>query len=303
MIEALAIAALRGTAKAENVDVPVFMSFLRKHGIAVLVRGTLAGVSEELASSLADVHRAAVMRAMMQERAISELGGDVPFTVWRGLQLARLLYDDPSERVGADIDLLVAPHDKEAAIAQLIRTGYVAHPQRATESHELHFSGHGVELDLHWDVFRPGRAGTDLAAWALDRGLDSTATALLTLVHTAITEHVTGRLIRAVDINRLLRRSDVDWDTVEHTLELAGLKGAAWLSLKWTERVFDTSYAIAHKLAPGRMRQRYLLEWLEHDPAALYQRAPLAVRSAFSLALQDDLRGAVRAVVGLARSR
>jgi hypothetical protein len=53
-------------------------------------------------------------------------------------------------------------------------------------------------------------------------------------------------------------------------------------------------------LAPGRLRRRYLESWLGKHPARLYVQQPWLVRGAFSLALQDRVRDAGRAVWMLA---
>lgn len=304
-----------------TVESPAFAKLLQAQGIAILARRLLQD-DERLAArlpllmdALADVAREATMRLLLQERAVASFVElvEAPFVVWRGLHLGAFLYDDPSERIGSDVDLLVAESDRERVVRALIGAGYAPEPRRATASHELVLAGHGVYVDLHWHVVRPGRSGFDLAGWVLEhretRGgvpvPSSTASAVVLLVHTALTEHVTGRLIRAMDVARLVQRDDVDWREVVATLDTAGLKTAAWTTLKWTERVLDCEVppALEQALRPSAVRRRYLLRWLAADPARLYGTSPLAVRAGFSLALQDDIAGVGRALVGLARSR
>jgi hypothetical protein len=54
-------------------------------------------------------------------------------------------------------------------------------------------------------------------------------------------------------------------------------------------------------LSPPRLRQRYIDAWLHRDPGRLYAQRPNLVRGAFSLALQDRVSDAARALWKLAR--
>ncbi|MBC7793328.1 MAG: hypothetical protein H7Z43_06450, partial [Clostridia bacterium] len=100
-------------------------------------------------------------------------------------------------------------------------------------------------------------------------------------------------------------RTDVDWSVVVDVIHRSGLKSGAWATLKWTQSLFDSPVdsAMLRELAPSRARQRYLLAWVAAGPASLYERSPLLVRGAFSLALQDHPRDAARAIVGLMRAQ
>jgi hypothetical protein len=123
------------------------------------------------------------------------------------------------------------------------------------------------------------------------------------LVHPAITDYVTGRLISAVDLDLWLRRGQIPWDEVIGILRRIGLRTAAWAMLRWTRALLGTPVAddVMRALAPSALRQKYLESWLRHHPARLYTRRPWLVRGAFSLALQDGVRDAGRAVWMLAR--
>jgi hypothetical protein len=122
-------------------------------------------------------------------------------------------------------------------------------------------------------------------------------------VHPAITDYVTGRLISAVDLDLWLRKRQVRWDEVTHLLGRIGLRAAAWAMLFWTCSLFETPVPseIWRELAPSMLRRRYLEFWLGLDPARLYGRVSWLARGAFSLALQDRVRDASRAVWTLAR--
>ncbi|MBC7793033.1 MAG: nucleotidyltransferase family protein, partial [Clostridia bacterium] len=192
----LAIDVLRGSISADIIaaaEPRALVDFALRQGVAVLMRRELRArldletVAPVLASLLADAHARSLKRVMRQEEAIEGLRDalSVPYLVWRGLHLAKLLYEDPSERVGADIDLLVAPADRKRAIDALRAAGYSSSTNAATASHELSYTGNGVQLDLHWHMTRPQRARINLGAWLLTRGVlcnvtpvpDATATA------------------------------------------------------------------------------------------------------------------------------
>jgi hypothetical protein len=122
-------------------------------------------------------------------------------------------------------------------------------------------------------------------------------------VHPAITDHVTGRLVSAVDLDLWLRKRQVRWDEVTQLLGRIGLRTAAWAMLVWTRSLLGTPVPgeIWRELAPSTLRMRYIEYWLGLDPARLYGRQPWLVRGLFSLALQDRVRDAARAVWTLAR--
>jgi hypothetical protein len=125
------------------------------------------------------------------------------------------------------------------------------------------------------------------------------------LTHPAITEHVTGRLISAIDLDRWLRGRAVDWSSVIAILERIGLRTAAWTMVEWTRTLLGTAVPaeVMAALTPGLARQRYLRRWLAAHPAQIYERHPWLVRGGFSLALQQDPHDVVQALWRLLRKK
>jgi len=159
-------------------------------------------------------------------------------------------------------------------------------------------------------LVRPGRARLELGSWLLARRVrthelwapDDAGMLVIMLVHNALTDHVTHRLIRAVDLDRWARRPQAAWSDAVDVIGRAGLRGAAWATLEWTRTALATPIPpeVSRALAPSRARQRYLRAWLARDPARLYRRHPLLVRAAFSLSLHDAPKDVARALASLA---
>jgi hypothetical protein len=117
-------------------------------------------------------------------------------------------------------------------------------------------------------------------------------------VHLAVTDYVNARLIRAVDLDRWIRRTSPDWEACIAEVRAAGLSSAAWLSLSYAVGLFDSPLpeGVLSELAPSRVKGMYLSAWLKRDPAELYRRFPLVARGAFQLFLGDSVGDALRAL-------
>jgi hypothetical protein len=235
----------------------------------------------------------------------------VEYVVFKGALVRQFLYAKPYLRPSVDVDLLVAPGEARK-IARLFEThGYNLALQAHSDTHEMSLERLGVGLDLHWSLLRPGRMREEIAREIVEGrvrqgslwGPSDTHLTVAMLVHPAITDHVTGRLVSAVDLDLWLRKRQVRWDEVTQLLRRIGLRTAAWAMLVWTHSLFETPVPgeVWRQLAPSTLRRRYLEYWLGLDPARLYGRQPWLVRGLFSLALQDRVRDAARAVWTLAR--
>lgn len=241
--------------------------------------------------------------------ALDELG--IQHVVLKGALVRPLLYPKPSLRPAVDVDLLVARADASRGIRCLQQHGFAVTLADYSDTHEAWLERQGVGIDLHWSLLRPGRMRQDITAEILaDRVRRSelwspsdTHLTVAMLVHPAITDHVTGKLISAVDLDRWLRLGPVPWDAVLEVLDRIGLRTAAWAMLRWTTSLLATPVPdeVMAALAPSLLRQRYIEAWLARHPAQLYGRRPNLVRAGFSLALQDRLSDAARALWRLAR--
>ena len=78
---------------------------------------------------------------------------EVPHVFFKGSDLRYRLYDDPTQRVSADIDLLIDPARRWVAIAELSRIGTqsrsTVQPFLEGQTHAVDLTFQGVNLDLH----------------------------------------------------------------------------------------------------------------------------------------------------------
>jgi hypothetical protein len=249
--------------------------------------------------------------------------------VWiKGAALREQLYAEPFRRPADDIDLLIAPGDRDAAIDALTRAGFRHTPKPANLTHETNLHLGGACLDLHWALMRPARLRTDpVAAFLADRQPIANGWAppdalhpVLLLTHPVFTKYATtpqARLIRAVDLVHLLHgtprdqpslptRSPPDWEAVMAWLERIGLKTAAWITLLWLEAVTGRQPcpdAILAALAPGPLRRRWLALWLERDLPSRLAGHPWLIQLGLTLPAQDGLGDAWRLLRDRARER
>lgn len=274
-------------------------------------------VDDTPSSLLADLNRhrlelvglcLAQSRAVRQLRALFD-GNNITHAVFKGAHIRERIYADPALRPATDLDVLVHPAQRTAAIGRLRDQGFTLCGDSANASHEVTLARDGLYIDLHWDLLRPGRTREPLADRFLATrkdfgshwGPDENATLFLMLVHPVITKYLTtphASLVRVLDLFWWVEKVPVDWDLVLDWLDRAGLRTAAWLSLEWAGRFGELPVpdAFRRQVAPGPGRQRYLRYWIDHNlPTRLLQR-PWAVQLGFTLPVHDRLADAWRVV-------
>lgn len=299
---------LLGELVADQVD-QLFLHGARRRGLLDRVPAALIDrlAARTLQAAAAMVRQDHVLR----EACVLLDQQTIPHVVFKGALARAFLYLEPQLRFSADADLLIPVASAGALMRALEPRGYRCATASHSDTHEMSVVRRGISLDLHWALFRPGRMRHDLADEILALrtrygdlwGPDDVHLTVVMLVHPAITDHVTARLISAVDLDRWLRNRTIPWDAVVAVLDRIGLRTAAWAMLYWTRALLATPVP-AHvwdALAVSPLRQRYLVAWLARHPARLYRRHPWWVRGAFSLALQDEPRDAARAIWRLAR--
>ena len=237
---------------------------------------------------------------------------NIKYVVFKGSHLGEALYEDPLLRPRNDVDILVHEHDRDRSLQVLAAAGFAGRSRRSTASHQVSVWWQGGEIDLHWSVHRPGRVRFPLEEWVLSGRQpingrwvpDGDATTVLLLANPALADYVTGRAIRAVDLDRWMARFPPRWDIVVDVLSQAGLRTAAWATLLWTHQLLGSEVPadVSHELRPGFVRRTYLAGRVRADPRALYDRHPLLARAGFSGLLADNTRDALRASIYLARS-
>lgn len=120
------------------------------------VHHTTVTLPPDIASRLAAAHRQAAARIMLfeceQQETVSHLQArGIPVIVFKGLPLAKALYDDPSVRPSVDMDLIVHAEHLDDATALLIEQGW--EPHHDWEIHRdfaKNVAGATIALELHW---------------------------------------------------------------------------------------------------------------------------------------------------------
>ena len=310
----------------ETADVAEFATFLyRQHLQAAWMRLIEQdGASPEhqpLAEHLREAAKAWALLELPQQRLMTEAHrildtAGIDYFFAKGAHLRHVIYDDPLERSAIDIDLFVKESDRDRAIALFQQASFETHPLAETISHELKLTRHNGDIDLHWQLFRPGRLRPGVMDWLFSRrerfgefwGLDDTASLFVMLVHPAITKYLlspTSMLIHQVDQARLIGRGRVDWKELESIFERSGTRTAAWASLYVLRTLAGVQAPenIEETLRPGRIRRGYLRQWIDRAWITRWFERRWLVAGLFSLALQDTASDAVRALRSLRRER
>ena len=243
----------------------------------------------------------------------------VEHAVIKGAANRLSLYPRPALRACHDLDLLVRPADRLAAATALAGAGFVPRPEARSISRAIVLSGRHVDVDLHWGLLREGRARLDTTSDMLSRRQRLGTTWILSdedalfvlLVHPAFAKHLDARemgLHRALDLLEWLRQRRADWPAVRIRLGEAGVKTAAWATLRWVQLLAGASApaqlaSMQDDLLPGRLRRAWLQNWLAADMSSRTARLRWLRLAAFSTLLHDTPPDAWRAYRGRLAAR
>ena len=301
------------------------VAFLVHHGLA-------AGVSDRLRrldiffsiptngrETLTNELRSASVLYLTQTHSLAAIAdaldrAGIAYVTLKGAAIRDEVYSVPSLRVAGDIDLLVRPGSRGAAADLLTRLGFSERLDERESAHERTFFRGRVDIDLHWDILRPGRSRRPIVDSLLSgrvRGvktwrLNDADAVFLMLVHPAFTKYVCSPhmgLNRVLDFLFFTGSRAIDWSAVEGRLDETGMKAAAWCTLRWFQYVSPSTLAVPlsflDTICPGKLRRKYLEFWIEHDlPGRLLNRADWFIQGAFTLFLHDRAGDAWRALAG-----
>jgi len=263
-------------------------------------------------------------RYMAQQQAIGEVdrlfgAAGIPYAVMKGALVRELLHPDPSVRATDDIDVLVSPKDRQEAARLLVDAGFKMHLNVINVSHEITLKTASADIDLHWNILRPGRTRTDLTAELLSRrirvngfwGLSDSDSTFIMLVHPAFTKYVCSPhmgLGRVMSFLLWTPRVPAHWQPVTEMLERAGVRAAAWATLTWfealaPERMHPQLGAWRNAIRPGPLRARYLEFWLRHNLPSRLIAHRLPILLGWTAFLHDRPSDAVLAYRGWRLSR
>jgi hypothetical protein len=276
----------------------------REHRVAALLARALDAQGGLLA--LDEASRAALRRAVLdqqQERAqLDALGAvaaatleadGIPFVALKGAALGAALYAAPALRPMTDVDLLVAPADKERSLVALAAAGF----QRPSAEREAFWSdafynlpldappGQAGKLELHWSIAQEGRHAPDVDGILARAHSVETAGSLLPipapvdlLLHQSLHlsyHYFEPKLIWLHDL-ALLHRDPPDAAETLARAEAWGMRLPLALAAAQVERVYPGTVSPPFRtLVAASPRARLLLAWAgaaENDPLALLAR-------------------------------
>ena len=304
-------------------DIKANFDFVEWHGLSSMCEdqlrraGALDCVHEVIATRLLASRREATARYLAQCGAWAQVAAALDLrmighVVLKGAATREEVYADPAVRSTGDIDLLVRAADRQSVFRLLADLGFDCSGVAPSSAHEITYSKGRVDVDLHWDILRPGRTRKPLVDALIGRRvrgskawrLDDSDTVFLMLVHPAFTKYVCSRnmgLNRVVDILRFVRGREIDWQSVADRLAESGLRTAAWCTLQWIS-MLEPGTDVApdsfiQQVCPGPWRSTYLDQWLIRDwPGRLLGRADWLIQGAFTLPLHDGCADAWRAL-------
>ncbi len=191
----------------------------------------------------------------------------------KGTVLAECLYDHVGMRPGADMDVLVRPHDLPVARACLLEEGYNTVAEDSLLNHPFHGApffkkkGGGLVLELHW-ALDDGRVTAfcerdiwDRAELLVSNGISihtlSPEDNLLFLAH-HFTKHDSGLLKLLCDIAELLKKYEgsLDWDYIAAKARSWGIETAVYYSLRRAQELLDAPVPRSPylEMRPGLLR-------------------------------------------------
>ncbi len=287
------------------------------HGVAPLLYLRLRGdplwhrLTPALQLDLAASHHLNAVRSFLLQDEVARIAAalaarQVPVMLLKGLALAQTVYANLAERPVNDLDLLLPAAQIDTAQQALVDLGYRAVGLRWLGRWQRRYRSElpmvcadqpgpraGLLAELHWSLvespYHVDRVETEAiwqrsrpAAWPSGAHLPDLSTLLLhNAAHMALHHSQQLRLIWLVDVDRLARRPDLDWDDVLAqaqtwsfglALQAALQAGRAWLGTPCPAAVWERLAVLAAEPAaqamwgvgderPGRAWQRAWVTW------------------------------------------
>ena len=285
----------------DNRLAPLWFDYLINSGIADQIAPAIVENLKRQKLNGAALH-------LMQTRVMNQVHQifeeeNVPYLVFKGAGLRHTIYDDPIHRPAADIDILVNAADRTKAVACLAKAGFNFFCKKHDISHELTLSRDSVAIDLHWALLHPGRVRLDMNEYLFDNRIQSQqfwvlnnrASLFVMLMHPVFTKHLNSPfslLIHLVDLHKLIRAEEHDWNHMIDILERAGCKTVAWCSLYWLEKITGSSAPaeVTTRLQPGYAKKQCLCFWIDRMRSERLTNIEFQTMRLFSLILHDSIR-------------
>ncbi len=236
----------------------------------------------------------------------------VPYVWLKAAAVRGELYPRPGLRPSTDLDLLVAPIDRERAVRALVSVGAVCVGPESFSSHEQVLRHGSVDLDLHWHVLAPGRLRPGVTEDILrDRVVTASGARpshshllALALIHPAFAKHVCSRymgLNRVADTLRMLRLWSIEVEELIQVTKRWGGFTAAKASIYWLSKISEmvrlSQLNMAFNREASKARDKFLARRIDQNwPDQWVDRSTAILGLTFSVWLQDSPSDALRAV-------
>lgn len=230
---------------------------------------------------------------------------DIRYALYKGAHIREVLYDPPSIRPAADIDVLISPWDRNKAAAVLVGHDFEALLNPKNINVEASFCYKQSTVDLHWNVFREKRSKIDLVEPFLKSRIQQKEfyslcpehALVVMLTHPVFFKYLTSpvsSLSRVVDIYRLIKTHEMNWGMVLDILQKAHLTTAAWLTGYYCELLTGTALPedLMAAVTPKRIKTAYLKWWVKNDLSTKFFSIKAIPQIFFTLPAHDNLMDA-----------
>ena len=238
------------------------------------------------------------------------------YAVMKGAHSREILYANPSIRSSVDVDVLIEPTERFRAVQLLVANGCTIRIDPNNISHEISIDWQDTSLDLHWDIFRPGRIAENLATRFLDKRiferhfytLSANDELFLLLIHSVFAKYLStphSRLCTFVDIYFWSLSDTIDWRLVVQNLICHKMTVAAWLTCRYMKKILGTNQFddIMKVCEPGTLKKHYLQLWLDRNLMTKFMARPIINQIFFTLPAHDTLSDVLRALWNITKAR
>ena len=237
------------------------------HGILPLVFNTLKSPTLDIDESVLSSFKQGTLEIAKENMLMSaELlritkllnAQDIKVTSFKGPVLSFMIHKDITLRQYSDIDILIDKRDMYTAAQLLINSGYstdidlkfLKNKQFIIASKDLAFihAPSGVNLELHWKLFDPKFAIKSNDFFTSTQNIKLLNTTLKTFDTTNLlvylcmhgSKHYWERIEWIVDIDRLVREYEIDWDVVQEQSVKLEIKTLVYVGLSISSKFFNT---------------------------------------------------------------
>jgi hypothetical protein len=231
----------------------------------------------------------------------------ISHAVYKGGHVREIIYDPPSLRSAADIDILIHPTDLTRTIRALTEAGFSLTVNKENISHEVTLFYKNVAIDLHWHVLRPGRLRISPVEEFLatrqqfdtHTGFNAETTLFIMLVHPVFTKYSTtslASLVRMIDLIQWIHTQSINWDILLELLQKYRVCTAAWITAAYLELLTGESLPdeFLKQIRPQKIKRSYLNNWLQANSASNLLGHPLLIQLGFTLPAHDSVLDAAR---------